>query len=166
MKKTNQSGYMKWIIGLGIIALAIGVSSTLKFGDSLVYFYTPKEAQQKAAQLMNQTIQVGGMVKGGSVQSDSQKLKWDFVMTDLKGTEILAHYEGTPPDMFKENSGVIVEGRISGDGQKIVARNLMVKHSEEYKKPGDHSKMNQALIEKSMFKNEELEEKDEGKTNY
>ena len=72
----------------------------------------------------------------------------------MKGSEIKISHNGTPPDMFKENQGVVVEGRLSPDGKSMVAKRLMVKHSEEYKKPEDHSTMNKALLEESIFKNE------------
>ena len=46
---------------------------------------------------------------------------------------------------------------VGADGRAMVSHNLMVKHSEEYKKPDDHSSMNKALLEKSLFKNEKIE---------
>ena len=68
----------------------------------------------------------------------------------------ISFLNGTPPDMFKEGQGVVVEGRISTDGQSLAARNLMVKHSEEYKKPGaEHSSMDKELLEKSLFKGQQ-----------
>jgi cytochrome c-type biogenesis protein CcmE len=55
--------------------------------------------------------------------------------------------------MFKENSGVVVEGRIDAAGKKMVSQRLMVKHSEEYKKPDAHHSVDKELLEKSIFKN-------------
>ena len=54
--------------------------------------------------------------------------------------------------MFKEGQGVVVEGRIDETGKVMISKSLMVKHSEEYKKPDDHSSMNKALLEESLFK--------------
>jgi cytochrome c-type biogenesis protein CcmE len=46
-----------------------------------------------------------------------------------------------------------VEGLLLADGKAMTSRRLMVKHSEEYKKPGDHSAVpNKELLEKSIFK--------------
>jgi len=75
------------------------------------------------------------------------------VISDLKGHEIKVSHKGTPPDMFKEGQGVVVEGILSPDGKSVKSRRLMVKHSEEYKKPGDHAGTpNKELLEKSIFK--------------
>lgn len=149
-----KQSYLKWIVGLVVILVAGGAISSLNFGDNIVYFYTPKEALEKSAELSAKTIKVGGMVKSGSVDWQAQDIKLDFTLSDMKGSEITIAHNGTPPDMFKENQGVVVEGRISEDGKTMVAQRLMVKHSEEYKKPEDHSTMNKALLEESIFKNE------------
>ena len=150
-----KQGYLKWIIGVAVILVAGAAISTLNFGDNIVYFYTPKEALAKSDELSAKTIKVGGMVKNGTVDWKPTDIKLAFTLTDMKGAEISISHNGTPPDMFKENQGVVVEGKISDDGKTMVAQRLMVKHSEEYKKPEDHSTMNKALLEKSIFKNEQ-----------
>jgi cytochrome c-type biogenesis protein CcmE len=118
-----------------------------------VYFYTPQEAFAKAADINDKTIKVGGMVKAGTVVWKPEDLALDFVMTDMQGVDIEVSHKGTPPDMFKENAGVVVEGRIEADGKKMVSQRLMVKHSEEYKTPDSHHSVDKELLEKSIFKN-------------
>ena len=135
-----------------IIAAAVVSLSFLNLGENLVYFYTPEEAYAKGSELDGQNIKVGGMVMPGSVVWQPEQLALSFTMTDMKGHEIKVQHQGTPPDMFKEGQGVVVEGRLGDQGKMMVSRNLMVKHSEEYKKPGDHSTMDKALLEKSLFK--------------
>jgi len=150
----NQKNLFRWIIGTGVILVAIAAISTLNFGENIVYFYTPQEATAQASQLSNRTIKIGALVKPGSINWEPEKLALAFVLTDMKGTEIQVSHQGTPPDMFKENQGVVVEGRIDPQGQGITSQRLMVKHSEEYIKPDDHSSMNRMLLEESIFKNE------------
>ncbi|MCB9228331.1 MAG: cytochrome c maturation protein CcmE [Deltaproteobacteria bacterium] len=142
----------KWIIGGGIIALVILGLSFLQLGDYTVYFYTPEEAFAQAPDLQARDIRVGGMVVPGSVNWQPEELKLNFTISDLKGTTIAVEHKGTPPDMFKENQGVVVEGRISSDGQSLLAKTLMVKHSEEYKIPDQKHSMDKQLLEKSLFK--------------
>jgi cytochrome c-type biogenesis protein CcmE len=144
---------MKWIVGGAVILVAGLAVSNLQFGDNVVYFYTPQEAFAKAADIDSKTIKVGGMVKAGTVQWKPEDLALNFVMTDMQGTDIEVSHRGTPPDMFKENSGVVVEGRIEADGKKMVSQRLMVKHSEEYKKPDAQHSVDKELLEKSIFKN-------------
>lgn len=144
---------MKWIVGGAVILVAGLAVSNLQFGDNVVYFYTPQEAFAKAADIDSKTIKVGGMVKAGTVVWKPEDLALNFVMTDMQGTDIEVSHKGTPPDMFKENSGVVVEGRIEADGKKMVSQRLMVKHSEEYKKPDAQHSVDKELLEKSIFKN-------------
>lgn len=147
---------IRWIIGGAVIAMAVVGVSFLNLGDNLVYFYTPAEAVAKAAALEGQTVKVGGMVKTGSVKWQAEQLALSFTMTDLQGHEINVQHTGTPPDMFKEGQGVVVEGRIADGGKAMVSRNLMVKHSEEYKRPGsEHATMDKALLERSLFKGQQ-----------
>lgn len=153
-KKSSKS--LKWLIGSGLILLTIFVLSFYIMQDYSVYFYTPGELVAKASGLQEKEIRVGGMVKPGSVVWSPKKLDVSFVLSDLKGVELAAYYKGTPPDMFKEGSGVVVEGFVSQDGKKLTARNLFVKHSEEYRVPEDSHKVDPKLIQKSIIKNEKL----------
>ena len=127
----------------------------LQLNESSVYFFTPKEAVERAPTVGSQTIRVGGMVKPGSMQWEPMALSLNFVISNLKGIEIAIAHTGTPPDMFKEGQGVIVEGQITPDGSSMKSRNLMVKHSEEYQKPDAHHSNEPELLKKELFKNEE-----------
>ena len=149
-KKSNR---FKWTVGILIIAAAIGLIATTQLSSNVVYFYTPDEAYAKAAEISGITIKVGGMVLPGSVVWQAENLDLAFTISDLKGHEIKVSHKGTPPDMFKEGQGVVVEGLLLADGKAMTSRRLMVKHSEEYKKPGDHAGTpNKELLEKSIFK--------------
>jgi cytochrome c-type biogenesis protein CcmE len=144
---------LKWIVGGAVILVAALAVTNLQFGDNVVYFYTPQEAFAKAADINDKTIKVGGMVKSGTVVWKPEDLALNFVMTDMQGVDIEVSHKGTPPDMFKENAGVVVEGRIESDGKKMVSQRLMVKHSEEYKTPDAQHSVDKELLEKSIFKN-------------
>jgi cytochrome c-type biogenesis protein CcmE len=154
-----KKGKTRWIIGGTVIALAVvGIAVNNMVGQNLVYFYTPSEAYAKSAELDGQTVKVGGMVKQGTVKWQPEQLALSFTMTDLQGHDIDVKHNGTPPDMFKEGQGVVVEGRLENGGKNMVSHNLLVKHSEEYKGPGkDHATMDKALLEKSLFKGQQEE---------
>src|SRR5690349_19082040 len=106
-----RNNAVKWLLGGTVIAAAVTAITTLKLDDNLIYFYTPAEAVAKAAAIEGQNIKVGGMVKAGSRQWEPEKLALRFVMTDMDGHDIAVSHQGTPPDMFKEGQGVVVEGR-------------------------------------------------------
>lgn len=151
--KKSKATSTKWFIGIFLIAAAVVTIAMTQIQSNLVYFYTPDEVSSKASELQDKTIKVGGMVLAGSVEWKAQDLDLGFMITDLKGNEIKVHHKGTPPDLFKEGQGVVVEGLISPDGKSMASRKLMVKHSEEYKKPGDHAQsIDKKLLEESLFK--------------
>jgi len=142
---------MKWLLGASALVLAIVIGFSLNFEDSLVYFYVPSEVTSQASELQGKMIKVGAMVKKGSVVWNPKKLSLKFVITDYEGHEFKISHRGVKPDMFKEGQGVVVEGRLRGQDE-ILSRTLMVKHSEEYKKPDTKHSIEKQLLEESLFK--------------
>lgn len=143
---------IKWLVALSVIVSTLAALAFISIEQNSVYYYTPQEALSKKDSLKDEEIKIGGMVQGGSVVKNMADISLNFILTDMKGNIIAVSHKGTPPDMFKENSGVVVEGRFSPTG--FTAHKLMVKHSEEYKKPDGHPSIDGELLEKSMFKNE------------
>ena len=147
MKKT------KWIIGSLVIVAVIVALSLLKLGDSIVYFYTPKEVFAPDLDVRGKNIKIGGMVKVGSVQKEMERLQLRFTLTDFKGHDIVVQHRGTPPDLFKEGQGVVAEGYFDLQKKTMQSHTLMVKHSEEYRVPHDTEMQNKELLIKSIMGN-------------
>jgi cytochrome c-type biogenesis protein CcmE len=81
-------------------------------------------------------VRLGGLVQPGSVKWDAQTLDLRFVVVDSGGQTqaVNVHSRGAPPQMFRDGMGVVVEGRYHRNGV-FESTNLMVKHSNEYRKP-------------------------------
>lgn len=154
----KRNAGMKIFLALGIIGVAAMMVYNLQLGDSMVLFLTPAEAATRAGELQTQKIRVGAMVVANTVKWDASSLDLNFVLSDMKGNDINVHHKGQPPDMFKEGSGVVVEGRLGADGKSFESTKLLVKHSEEYKKPGDHALLDPDAIKSEILKNESLKE--------
>jgi len=150
MKK--QKIKIKWVVVILGVVSAVIVFAYINLKSNLVYFYTPGEAVESFSQLKERSIRIGGLVKPGSVEWERSKLSLKFILTDTKGTKILVEHHEPPPDLFKENQGVIVEGKILDQGKRFFATSLMVKHSEEYQVPSEHETMNKVLLEESIFR--------------
>jgi cytochrome c-type biogenesis protein CcmE len=99
--------------------------------DRAAYFYTPADiAAGKAAE--SQAIRLGGMVERGSIQRGPDGVTIRFVVTDGKAaTPVL--YRGIVPDLFREGSGAVAEGRLQGG--IFVADTIVAKHDERYMPP-------------------------------
>ena len=124
-----------------VVALlgAGGAMAYLAFGnieENLVYYWTPTDLLAKAATVENATIRLGGMVQTGSLKWDAQTLQLKFSMGESPEPgppSVTVLSQGSPPQMFREGIGCIVEGKF--DGQVFRSDRLMVKHSNEYKPP-------------------------------
>jgi cytochrome c-type biogenesis protein CcmE len=95
------------------------------------YFYTPAEiAAGKAEQ--GRAVRLGGMVARGSVQRLADGITIRFVVTDGQArTPVI--YRGIVPDLFREGSGAVAEGRLNGS--TFVAETILAKHDERYMPP-------------------------------
>lgn len=122
----------KYLIGFLIVVAAIAYLAFGGLGNSLVYYVLPSEYAENPARYEGKRIRLGGLVKEGTIRFDPKTLELDFVVTDGV-VDIPVQHEGTPPELFKDNQGVVVEGRF--DGKVFKGENLLIKHSETYQAP-------------------------------
>ena len=95
------------------------------------YFYTPAEiAGGKAAP--GQSVRLGGMVERGSIQRASDGVTIRFVLTDGQARTPVV-YRGIAPDLFREGSGAVAEGRL--ENGTFIADTILAKHDERYMPP-------------------------------
>ena len=97
--------------------------------SNLDYFFTPTELKQENIPT-DKRIKVGGMVQKDSVERNLSKIS--FVITDYENS-IKVVYDGIVPDLFKEDSGVVVLGYQKN--QMIYAIEVLAKHDENYMPP-------------------------------
>ena len=95
-------------------------------------FYSPSEIKSQNIDF-NSLIRAGGMVKEGTIKKDTETLKVSFVVTDYQN-DLVINYEGILPDLFDENSGVVVRGNLNIDGT-FNAIEVLAKHDENYMPP-------------------------------
>jgi cytochrome c-type biogenesis protein CcmE len=123
----------KFLAGGGLILAVLGYLVYTGVSQSVVYFVTP--AELLAAPAPGKTYRLGGMVQPGSVTWEPKTLDLRFTLSDGKASVPVRH-KGTPPDLFGESRGAVVEGAWSGEGY-FRASTILAKHSEEYKAPHD-----------------------------
>jgi cytochrome c-type biogenesis protein CcmE len=123
----------KFVVGAGVIVAALAYLIYAGVSQSVVYFVTPSELQ--AAPVPGKAYRLGGMVKAGSVAWDPRRVELAFVLSDGQAAVPVKH-RGTPPDLFAEGRGAVVEGTWTPDGY-FRASLIMAKHSEEYNAPHD-----------------------------
>ncbi len=131
---TNVEGRKRAALVVATVIL-LGAFGYLLYGGldkNVVYFLTPQELLAKGPAAVDVPMRLGGMVSPGSVKWDADKLDLRFeVMDGVKTVEV--HSKGAPPQMFRDNMGVVCEGRFRNG--IFESTNLMIKHSEEYRAP-------------------------------
>jgi len=131
-----------WLAGLALVAVA-GASVLALSGlqDQAAFFYTPSDVKKDGLPL-GKAVRLGGMVQDGSLKKAADGVTIDFKVTDgLQATRV--RFKGIPPDLFRENSGVVAEGQFQPDGS-FIASNLLAKHDEKYQPPELAGKMHES----------------------
>ena len=120
---------------LVVLALAalIGAVLLAMWGlqDRAAYFVTPSDIDAGRVQ-PDRGLRLGGMVEKGTLKRiDGVTIR--FTVSDGKArTDVV--YRGITPDLFREGSGVVAEGRLAPDGL-FVADTILAKHDERYMPP-------------------------------
>jgi cytochrome c-type biogenesis protein CcmE len=129
MKPKNQ----RLVLVVAAIAAALAAVLLAMWGlrDRASYFYTPAEiAAGKATD--GQSVRLGGMVERGSVRRQPDGVTIRFVLTDGQARTPVV-YRGIVPDLFREGSGAVAEGRLENGA--FIADTILAKHDERYMPP-------------------------------
>ena len=119
------------------LSIALATFFVLKaLDEKIVFFYTPSKLFEKEEDKL-QYIRVGGLVKEKSINFSDDGLKVNFMITDNKKT-VNVMFEGILPDLFRENQGVVAEGRFNKEKKIFLAEKVLAKHDENYMPPEIH----------------------------
>jgi cytochrome c-type biogenesis protein CcmE len=142
MKPKNQRLVLVSAALVAVLAAVLLAMWGLK--DRASYFFTPTDIAAGKA-VNGQTIRLGGMVQRGSVKHRADGLTIRFTITDGKAS-LPVEYRGIVPDLFREGSGVVAEGRLThfgisyppeknAIGNMFFADTILAKHDERYMPP-------------------------------
>lgn len=117
------------LIGGSLGVLAIAAALVLNaLSDSIVFFNSPSDIVEKHIPAGSR-VRIGGLVRDGSVQR-GDNLRIRFAVTDGK-SDVMVHYQGIVPDLFREGQGVVAEGKLEPGGT-LDADTVLAKHDERY----------------------------------
>ena len=148
---SSANGRRKAALAVGVVIILAAFGFLLYGGidKNVVFFLTPNELLARGTEAYDVPVRLGGLVQPGSVKWDADRLDLRFVVMDSGGQSVNVHSSGAPPQMFRDGMGVVVEGRYHRSGV-FESTNLMVKHSNEYRKP-EHGERPQQMY-KSLVK--------------
>ena len=127
------------VLVLGILAgvsIAGGLALSA-FRQNVTFYFVPTQVVDGKVH-PGESFRMGGLVAKGSVYRKPGSLEVHFTVTDLKH-QVPVIYTGVLPDLFRENAGVIVHGKMLPDGV-FLADQVLAKHDQYYRPPGIHQK--------------------------
>ena len=126
--------HQRMVLVILAVAAVLGAVLLAMWGlkDRAAYFYTPSDVVAGNAST-DKAMRLGGMVERGSVQRDPDGVTTRFLVEDGEA-RVLVTYRGILPDLFREGSGVVAEGKLAPD-RSFVADNILAKHDERYMPP-------------------------------
>ena len=130
MRAKNQRLTLALTALAALTGAALLAMSALK--DQASYFYSPSDALRDHVAL-GRGVRLGGMVERGSLAHERDGVSIDFKVTDGAATAAV-RYTGIVPDLFREGSGVVAEGRFTAPAI-FVADTILAKHDERYMPP-------------------------------
>ena len=131
MKRKNQRLSLLILAVAAVLGAVLLAMSALK--DQAAYFYAPADVARHGLPL-DRAVRIGGMVRTGSVKRAADGVTIDFIVRDDSPHTIPVRFTGIVPDLFRENSGVVAEGRFQPSGL-FVASEILAKHDENYMPP-------------------------------
>ncbi len=142
--KTQRLVLLSLAVGAVLIAVFLGMSA---MRSQAALFYAPADVQKMGLPL-DRAVRVGGMVKEGSLKRLPDGVTIEFIVHDETQAVIKVRFTGIVPNLFREGSGMVAEGRFEPDGT-FVATEILAKHDENYMSP--------QLAGNNMHKSDSLE---------
>lgn len=129
MKKRHKR--MAFIL-VGLAGLAVVAGLVLNaLNSNLALYISPTEVLAGNAP-RDKAFRLGGMVVEGSLKRQDDGLTVHFDVTDNVKT-IPVVFTGILPDLFKEGTGMVAQGRMNDGSFK--ATEVLAKHDENYMSP-------------------------------
>lgn len=130
MRAKHQRLWLALLAVAALIGAALLAMSALR--EQASYFYAPSDVARDGVPV-GRAIRLGGMVADGSIRRAADGVTIDFLVTDGQA-RVPVRYTGIVPDLFREKSGVVAEGRFVAPG-RFVADTILAKHDERYMPP-------------------------------
>ena len=131
MKAKNQRLTLLILAIVAVLGAVLLAMSALR--EQASYFYAPGDLGANPLPT-DRAVRIGGMVRANSIRREPDGVTINFLVGDETANVIRVRYRGIVPDLFKENSGVVAEGRFQPDGL-FVADEILAKHDENYMPP-------------------------------
>ena len=144
-KRTLRIYYISFILVLLSLLFFMFIKT---FNDNLLFYRSPSQITNSEFP-DNYIFRVGGVVLDGSLIKSKDTMNVKFAITDYEQNLDIT-YTGILPDLFREGQGVVIRGKLGGDGI-FYAEEVLAKHDETYMPPEvlDSLKNNKEALNKT-----------------
>ena len=120
-------------VGLSTVVLVVALGGLLysTLSEGTEYYMHVDEVMAAPGQWQNKNLQLHGFVVKDSILRKRDSLEYRFKVQS-KGSVIDASYDGIVPDTFKDDSEVVLKGRLGPDGFVVAPNGVMAKCPSKY----------------------------------
>jgi len=121
---------IKFLLGGGVIALAVVYLIFTATQSTAAYFFTIGELYERGEAAYDRYIRVSGKVTDAAIQFDPRDLMLRFQIADESGQTLPVVFHGPKPDQLRPDAEAILEGKF--DGQVFTAQTILLKCPSKY----------------------------------
>jgi cytochrome c-type biogenesis protein CcmE len=128
----------KFGLGILVVASCVVLLIVSGFQETSMYYFTVTELEARETEFVGQKIKLAGKVVPGSIVKDDSSLAHSFMIWEpVEGrpneelTQRPITYRGIVPDTFRDESDVVLEGKMGQDGV-FQAEHLLAKCPSKY----------------------------------
>ena len=128
---------VKFAAGFSIIVVCLLYLVLSGFQKNAMYYFTVTELEARETEFVGQRIKLAGKVVPGSIQKkDGRAIEFEIWEPLAEGSDSFSQkrsvrYRGVVPDTFRDESDVVLEGKM-GESGIFVAETLLAKCPSKY----------------------------------
>jgi cytochrome c-type biogenesis protein CcmE len=124
----KQKNRLSFLILIFLMFFGITLIILSAYKNNISFFMTPSQIKNTQKHITN-TLRLGGRVKPHTLRDgDNQH---SFIVFDEEA-EIKVQTKAPLPPLFKDNQGVVIEGRLAKDDDIFYGSKILAKHDEKY----------------------------------
>lgn len=121
---------IKFLLGGGVIALAVIYLIFTATQNTAAYFFTISELHARGEAVYDRYVRVSGRVTHEAIQFDPRELTLRFQIADENGQVLSVVFHGPKPDQLRPDAEAIVEGKFNG--KSFTAQTILLKCPSKY----------------------------------